>query len=104
MLKSEVFDSKEQLLGVLNTCDGYLLPGHQADGLRDTIFLKYGALEQQLDAAFDLELVRYLVRYTDTEYFDSDCGVEESGWLELTDLGKEFVDELQKRIEGNQNR
>ena len=93
LLKSEVFDSEDQLLGVLKTCDGYATPGHDAEGLRDTIFLNYGALDHNLDAVFELDLVRY----TDKEYFDPDYGVEEFGWLELTDLGKEFVEELLKR-------
>ena len=93
LLRSEVFDSEEQLLGVLKTCDGYALPGHQADGLRETIFLNYGALDHNLDAVFELDLVRY----TDTEFYDPDYGVEEGGWLELTDLGKQFVDEIQSR-------
>lgn len=93
LLKAKVFDGEEQLLGVLKTCDGYLLPGHQADGLRETIFLNYGALDNSLDAVFELDLVRYI----DTKFYDSDCGIEEAGWLELSDLGKQFIDEIQSR-------
>lgn len=93
LLKTEVFDSEDQLLGVLRTCDGYALPGHQADGLRETIFECYGAWDNNLDAVFELDLVRYI----DTEFHDPDWGIEEGGWLELTDLGKQFVDEIQSR-------
>ncbi len=93
LLKAKVFDGEEQLLGVLKTCDGYLLLGHQADGLRETIFLNYGALDHSLDAVFELDLVRYI----DTEFYDSDCGIEKAGWLELSDLGKQFIDEIQSR-------
>lgn len=93
LLKTEVFDSEDQLLGVLKTCDGYALLGHQADGLRERIFLNYGALDHNLDAVFELDLVRY----TDTEFYHPDYGFEEGGWLELTDLGKQFINEIQHR-------
>jgi hypothetical protein len=91
LLKAGIFDSKDQLLGVLKTCDGYALPGHDADGLREQIFEYYGALDHNLDAVFELNLVRYI----DTEFDVPDWGVEEGGWLELTDLGRQFIDEIQ---------
>lgn len=92
LLKAKVFDSEDQLLGVLETCDGYTLLGHDADGLRVTIFEDYGAIDQHLDAVFELDLIRYI----DTEIFHPDYGFEEGGWLELTDLGRQFIDEIQK--------
>jgi uncharacterized protein (TIGR02391 family) len=93
LLKTQVFDSEEQILGMLKTCDGYALLGHDADGLRETIFECYGALDHNLDAVFELDLVRYI----DTEFHDPDWGVDEGGWLELTDLGRQFIDEIQSR-------
>jgi formylglycine-generating enzyme required for sulfatase activity len=93
LLKSGVFDSEGQLLGVLETCKDYALPGHEADGLRETIFLNYGAVEQHLDAVFELDLVRYV----DTEFYDPDYGYEEGGWLELTELGKKFIEEIKNQ-------
>ena len=91
LLKSGLFDDKEQLLGVLETCDGCALPGHDADWLRERIFYNYGALDPHLDAVFDLELVRYAVMEFCSEY---DC--DEGGWLEVTDLGKEFIKKIKK--------
>jgi Protein of unknown function (Hypoth_ymh) len=94
LLKAEVFDSEDQLLGVLKICDGYALPGHQTDGLHEEMFLNYGALDHNLDAVFELDLVRY----TDVKFHEPDYGIdEEGGWLEITDLGKQFIDELQRR-------
>jgi hypothetical protein len=93
LLKSGVFDTGEQLLGVLETCKDYALPGHEADGLRETIFLNYGAVEQHLDAVFELDLVRYV----NTDFYHPDYGYEEGGWLELTDLGKKFLEEIKKQ-------
>lgn len=93
LLKAEVFDSENQLLGVLTICDGYALLGHDADGLRETVFEDYRAVDHHLDAVLELDLVRY----TDVEFVDPDFGVDEGGWLELTDLGKQFVDELHRR-------
>ena len=93
LLKSELFDTEDQLFGVLKTCDGYAILGHDADGLRETVFENYGAVDRHLDAIFDLDLVRY----TDTEYFDPDYGSEKGGWLELTDLGKQFIAQIQER-------
>jgi uncharacterized protein (TIGR02391 family) len=95
LLKAEVFDSKEQLLGVLKTCDGYALPGHDADRLRETIFETYGAWDNHLDAVFELDLVRYI----DTDFYDPDYGIEEGGWLELTDLGRQIIEEIQSRCD-----
>ena len=50
-------------------------------------------MSNSLDAVFELDLVRYI----DTKFYDSDCGIEEAGWLELSDLGKQFIDEIQSR-------
>ena len=55
------------------------------------LFEYYGALDHNLDAVFELNLVRYI----DTEFDVPDWGVEEGGWLELTDLGRQFIDEIQ---------
>jgi uncharacterized protein (TIGR02391 family) len=93
LLKSEVFESEYQLFGVLKTCDDYALPGHDADGLRETIFEAYGAWDNHLDAVFELDLVRYI----DTEFHHPDYGAEEGGWLELTELGRQFIAEIEKR-------
>jgi uncharacterized protein (TIGR02391 family) len=92
LLKSVVFESEYQLLGVLKTCDGYALPGHDADGLRETIFEAYGAWDEHLDAVLELDLVRY----NDIEFDVPDYGVEEGGWLEVTTLGKQFIEEIEK--------
>lgn len=93
LLKSGIFESAYQLLGVLKTCDGYALLGHDADGLRETIFEAYGAWDEHLDAVLELDLVQYI----DTEFDVPDYGVEEGGWLEVTDLGKRFIEEIEKR-------
>lgn len=95
LLKSKVFESENQLLGVLKTCDGYAILGHDADGLRETILEAYGAWDEQLDAVFELDLVRYV----DTEFETLDYGFEEGGWIELTDLGKQFIEEIEKSKE-----
>lgn len=93
LLKAEVFESEYQLLGVLKTCDDYALPGHDADGLRETIFEAYKAWDNHLDAVFELDLVRYI----DTEFHHPDYGIEEGGWVELTELGRQFIEEIEKR-------
>ena len=93
LLKLGLFESEDQLLGVLKTCNGYALIGHDDDGLREAILENYGAEDHHLDIIFDLDLVRY----TDTEFFDPDYGYEDGGLLELTDLGKKFIDQLQER-------
>ncbi|MDM3857792.1 MAG: TIGR02391 family protein [Aphanizomenon gracile PMC649.10] len=93
LLKAEVFDSEDQLLGVLDTCEDYALLGDDAEGLRESIFYNYGAGENHLDAVLELDLVRYI----DTHFHDLDGFEEEGGWLELTDLGKKFIDEIKKK-------
>gem|GEM_PF-5154187 len=57
------------------------------------LFLRYGANAEQFYAVFELDLVKY----TDTKWIDPPYGEEEGGWLELSDLGKEFVAKLLKR-------
>lgn len=99
LLKTEVFDSEDQLLGVLITCDHYALPDHDAGGLRELIFENYGAVSHHLDAVFELDLVQYI----DTEFFYSDYDSVEGGYLELTDLGRQFIDEIQKRKRMTEN-
>lgn len=92
LLESAVFDSEEQLYGVLQTCDGYALPFNDAEGLREVIFEKYGAFDRHLDAVLELSLVSY----TDCVIpYDCDTGIDELGWLELTELGKQFIDKIQ---------
>jgi uncharacterized protein (TIGR02391 family) len=93
LLNSGIFDTEDQLLGILKTCKGYALLDHDASGLRDNLFSEYGISEQQLDAVFELDLVRYI----DTEFSISEYEVVEGGWLELTEVGKEFLDEINKR-------
>ena len=93
LLKSGVFESECQLLGVLKVCDGYALLGYDADGLREEIFETYGAWDEHLDAVLELDLVRCI----DTEFYHPDYGGERGGWLELTDLGKQFIQEIEKK-------
>ena len=93
LLKSGLFDSEKQLLGVLERCHEYMLVGHDSSGLVLDLFSDYGAEDEQFYAVFELDLVRY----TDTKWIDPLYGEEEGGWLELTELGKKFVYELQKR-------
>lgn len=92
LLSSGIFDSEDQLLGVLETCNGYALLDHDATGLRENLFFRYGILEQQLDAIFELDLVRYI----DTDFSISEFEIVEGGWLELTEVGKEFLDKINK--------
>lgn len=97
LLKAGVFNSKDQLLGVLKTCDGYSLWGHQADGICEAIFERYGALDHSFYAVFELDLIQYI----DTVFHDPDSGFEEEGGLlELTDLGRQFIDEIQRGQDG----
>jgi len=93
LLKAEVFESEDQLLGVLETCDDYALPRHDAERLRERIFAAYGAWDDHLDAVLELNLIRYI----DTEFDDPDYGIEEGGYLELTELGRQFIEEIEKR-------
>jgi hypothetical protein len=93
LLESGLFDSEKQLLGVLECCHEYMLVGHDSSGLVLDLFSDYGAEYEQFYAVFELDLVRY----TDTKWIDPLYGEEEGGWLELTELGKKFVHELQKR-------
>lgn len=94
----KVFDSEDQLLGVLETCDDYALPYHDVDGLREAIFKEYGAVDQHLDAVFDLDLVRCeTVRFYEPDYFPGYDLDEAGGWLNLTDLGRKVIDEIRKR-------
>ena len=97
LLKSEVFEDEYQLLGVLKTCNGYAVLGHDAEGLRETIFENYGALDHHLDAVLELDLVRYII--TEFEDYPEYGRYEEGGWLELSNLGKKFIEELEKSIE-----
>ena len=97
LLKTEVFDSEGQLFGVLKTCDSYALPHHDAEGLREEIFENYGALDHHLDAVLELNLVSY----TDCVITDKATllnGVDELGWLELTDLGRQFIDKIEGKL------
>lgn len=87
-----LFESEYQLLGVFKTCDDYPLPGHDADGLREIILETYGAWDNHLEAGFELDLVRYI----DMEFHEP-YGIEEGGWLELTDLGRQFIEEIEKK-------
>jgi hypothetical protein len=97
LLKSGLFDSERQLLGVLESCHECMLVGHDASGLRESIFMDYGAWDEHLDAVFELDLVRY----TDTKWVEPPYVEEEGGWLELSDLGKKFVEELKRSIRRN---
>lgn len=99
LLRENVFTDEKQLYDVLKICDGYPLFGHESDGLREALFMKCAAVEEHLDAVFDLELVRYIdtvFHMPDDDWYGTS---EEGGWIELTDLGNEFLSKLRDKAE-----
>jgi len=100
LLKSGVFSDKNQLLGVLSLLSGYHLPDGDADGLRDDLFEKFGAGDEQITAVLELDLARYQeVDYIpDAEELKivNHTLPDTIGWFELTDLGWKIIDEIKK--------
>lgn len=96
------FPSKQDLLNLLLSLSNQYLPDGQADGLLEELEGEYGLTEIHIDAAIDLDLVRY----TETEYVPSLQELQVAwrdfsppnvlGHFELTDLGKRVVEEIEK--------
>lgn len=100
LIKSGSFDNKEQLLNLLQSLDMQYFPDGDFDGLIERLFDNYGIIDHQIDAVFELDLVRYY----EEEYIPD---AEEMRWawadfsppktlahLELTEVGQQFVDEI----------
>lgn len=92
LLKAEVFESDHQLLGVLKTCDNYVLLNHDADGLREIIFEVHGAWDNHLNAVLEFDLVRYI----DTEFCNPDYGIDGEEGLSLPSLADNLLQRLRK--------
>lgn len=106
LVKSGSFDSKEQLLNLLSSLEGPGYPEGDIEGLRDSLFERYAILDHQIDALFDLDLVRYYEEdYVPDAQEMRDVWRDSyppmtMGYFELTDLGHEFVDEIREDSEG----
>ena len=101
LVEAGAFESKEEILRLLNLLEGYQLPDGETDGLREKLW-EMGMVGFQLDAVLELDLVRY----HETEYIPSPDELmyawssfsppDTIGWLELTDLGVKFIEEIKK--------
>lgn len=102
LIETGAFASKEQILGLLKLLNGYHVIDDTVDGLYEDMWEKLGVDESQLQAIIELDLVRY-------EETDHAPDPEELrkvwnyyppqtvGWFTLTDLGEEFVKEIEAR-------
>lgn len=99
LLKAGEFESKEQLVDLLELLENYHLLDGETDGLMETLW-EMGCVELQLNAVLELDLIRY----HESDYTPS---VEEMkllwdkfpppdtiGSFELTDLGKQAQKEI----------
>ena len=101
LVKAGAFESKEQILRLLELLEGYHLPDGEADGLRETLW-EMGIDDFQINAVLELDLVRY----HETEYVPSPDELmyawnnfpppDSIGWFELTDLGVKAIEEIKK--------
>lgn len=102
LIKTGGFTSGEQLLGLLELLDGYHVVDEAFDGLYDDMFERLGVDDLQLQAVLELDLIRYeeIDYVPDAEELRmawvTSAPPRRIGWFTLTDLGKQFVDAIEK--------
>lgn len=100
LVKIGPFPNNQALLNLLQSLEGIYLPDGEIDGLLEDLIENYGLTEIHIDAAIELDLVRY----SEIEYFPT---LEELrvldfsppqfiGCFELTELGQKTIDEIRK--------
>ena len=103
LIEAGVFTSKEQVLGLLRLLDGYHVIDDAVDGLYEEMWGKLGADELQLQAAIELDLVRY----EETDYAPDPEELRMAwnytppqivGWFTLTDPGEKFAEEIAAKV------
>jgi hypothetical protein len=104
LIESGSFDDKEQLLSLLTSLENQYYPDGEIDGLREHLFEKYGIVDHQIDAVFELDLVRYY----EEEYIPNEdekrliwsqfSPPETMDHFKLTKLGQQFINEIQNKL------
>ena len=102
LVETGFFDSKEQLLNLLTSLDGQYFPDGDIEGLRESLFENYGIIDYQFNAVLELVLAHYF----EEEYIPNAEEIrlvwnnfsppQTMAHFKLTDLGKQFVDEIQQ--------
>ncbi len=105
LMELEAFSSETQIGDLLSFLETCYFPDGDASSLLENIWEK-GFSEIQLDAIFDLDLIRY----KETPYEPSDIEWEHvwkdsyvsppetMGYFVITDLGTQTIDEIEKRV------
>lgn|SRR5574341_1613072 len=100
LLEAGAFKSKEQLIQLLKLLHQYHVPDGAVDGLREDL-LEIGMDDFQIDAVIELDLVRYHEDDYVPALDELASGIyppKTIGWFELTQLGRETMDNIQANI------
>jgi hypothetical protein len=100
LVEAGAFESKEQILRLLNLLEGYHLLDGAVDGLQEKLW-EMGMFRFQLDAVLELDLVRYhetecVPSPDELMYAWNFSPPDTIGWFDLTDLGVKFIEEIKK--------
>ena len=88
------FDKKERLAELLELLSHQTFPWETFDGMFEDLFNE-GFSDEQYNIVFELDLVEYKSKIMNHSMSDDDPDWDDFGWLELTDLGKKSLKELQ---------
>jgi len=88
------FDKRERLSELLEILSAQTFPHETFDGMFEDLANK-GFSDEQYEIVSELDLVEYKSKKLNHSMSEDDPEWDDFGWLELTDLGKEVIKELQ---------